>query len=67
MDQLGIDLIEISGGNYEKPTVQGIGKELSSSITLPKSSKPSKFQLQLLVVLVRLTVCPKPLKIMKLI
>lgn len=26
MDQLGIDLIEISGGNYEKPTVQGIGK-----------------------------------------
>lgn len=26
MDQLGIDLIEISGGNYEKTTVQGIGK-----------------------------------------
>lgn len=26
MDKLGIDLIEISGGNYEKPTVQGIGK-----------------------------------------
>ncbi|WP_338214277.1 NADH:flavin oxidoreductase/NADH oxidase family protein [Companilactobacillus muriivasis] len=26
MDQLGIDLVEISGGNYEKPTVQGIGK-----------------------------------------
>lgn len=26
MDQLGIDLIEISGGNYENPTVQGIGK-----------------------------------------
>lgn len=26
MSQLGINLIEISGGNYEKPTVQGIGK-----------------------------------------
>ncbi|WP_125709916.1 NADH:flavin oxidoreductase/NADH oxidase family protein [Companilactobacillus zhongbaensis] len=26
MDQLGIDLIEISGGNYENPTMQGIGK-----------------------------------------
>ncbi|MCH4009715.1 NADH:flavin oxidoreductase/NADH oxidase family protein [Companilactobacillus sp.] len=26
MDQLGIDLIEISGGNYENPLVQGIGK-----------------------------------------
>lgn len=26
MDQLGIDLIEISGGNYENPKMQGIGK-----------------------------------------
>lgn len=26
MTQLGIDLIEISGGNYEHPTMQGVGK-----------------------------------------
>ncbi|WP_125770522.1 NADH:flavin oxidoreductase/NADH oxidase family protein [Companilactobacillus furfuricola] len=26
MDSLGIDLIEISGGNYENPTMQGVGK-----------------------------------------
>lgn len=26
MDQMGIDLIEISGGNYENPKMQGIGK-----------------------------------------
>ncbi|WP_125588635.1 NADH:flavin oxidoreductase/NADH oxidase family protein [Companilactobacillus jidongensis] len=26
MDKLDIDLIEVSGGNYEKPAVQGIGK-----------------------------------------
>lgn len=25
-DKLGIDLIEISGGNYENPTMQGVGK-----------------------------------------
>lgn len=25
-DNLGIDLIEISGGNYENPTMQGVGK-----------------------------------------
>lgn len=26
MTELGIDLIEISGGNYENPTMQGVGK-----------------------------------------
>lgn len=44
MDELGIDLIEISGGNYENPTMQGIGKgaffinyaaKVKKSITTP--------------------------------